>query len=212
MREEGVSVVKPAGTTKVRNYQKRRRFWRWRAWRHRNPLRRTFTPVERLAALAVAALAVVLLAATGLAASASSASAEHSVRNTHIVNGVLTSTEPSNPGLSTPEGGMTTFTAHVRWNWQGADRSTEVPVLLPPPDGSAMNVRVDDAGQPVDDPWSSNDPTTVAIATCVSGFLFSATILACVLAWMRHWLLRRRAELWQNEWARIAPLWNGRGI
>jgi hypothetical protein len=207
---EGGYALRPVEITEIGNYRKRMRFWRWRAWRQNNPLRRQSTPIERMVALAVAVLAAALLTATAFAVRASAASAQHTAESTHAVDAVVASTDPSDPGVVQPATGLGSFTTHLRWKWRGFDRSTDLPTLMPPADGSTITVRVDDSGRSIDDPWSSDNPVTAGIGTALGGSAISGAILVTALAALRQWRLRRRAALWQTEWEHIAPLWTGR--
>jgi hypothetical protein len=202
--------LRPVGITETGSYRKRRLFWRWRAWRRKNQLRRQPTPVERMAALAVAVLAAALLTATAFAVRASSASAQRTAETTHTVDAVVAFTEPLEPGVAQPTAGLSSFTTHLRWNWRGFERSTDLPTLMPPANGSTITVRVDDAGRTTNDPWSSDNPVTAGIGTALGGGAISGAVLVAVLTALRQWRLRRRAELWQTEWEHIAAQWTGR--
>jgi hypothetical protein len=203
--------VEPVETTQTGSYHRRRRFWRWRAWRQKNPLRRGLAPVERLATLTVAVVGVALVCLTLLAGNRAFVATQRTARNTHVVNAVVTSSDAANPVRLQPEVGPGTFITHLRWHWHGTPQSTDMLVLTPPPNGSVLPLRVNDAGRPVDDPLSSPDPVPAAIETTLSGLLITAVILFAAIAALRRWLFRRRAARWQWEWEHVAARWCGRG-
>jgi hypothetical protein len=203
------SIVRPARTGRIIRH--RRRFWRWRAWRNKNPLRRPISPLERLVVVGTAALGTALVALTVTAALLSLSAAERAVRGTHVVNATVTVTDASNSPEIRPEIAPGSYVAHLHWKWQGTDQGVDIPVLTPPPPGSTVQVRVNNSGLAVDNPWSPNDPVPVVLETALSGLVFSATIMLGVVALVRQWIFRRRAALWESEWEQVSSLWCGRG-
>lgn len=211
MPMKGVVVVKPARTTPTSTYRRSTRFWRWRARRSGNPLRRRLHPLERVAIGGVVILGFVLVDLTAVAAILSGASAERLAHDTHLVAASVAVTEPAGQTAIQPEAAAGTYIAHLQWTWHGTKQSVDMPVLTPPPPGSTVNVRVDNNGHPIDNPWSSADPAPAVLETVAGGLVFTATIMLAVIVMVRQWLFRRRAALWQSEWQRISQLWCGRG-
>ena len=201
--------MKPARTT--RTSSQRRRFWRWRAWRNKNPLRRTLSPLERLAVAGTAALGMALVTLTATAAFLSLSGTERSTRGTHVVTATVAVTDTASvPGLQ-PETATGSYLAHLRWTWRGTEESVDIPVVAPTPPGSTVQVRVNDSGHIVANPWSSGNPVPVALETALGGLVFTVTIMLGVIAILRRWLSRRRTQQWQSEWELVSLLWCGRG-
>lgn len=209
--DEGGRLVKPVRITRISTRRQRRRFWRWRAWRSKNPLRRTLSPLERLAVAGTAVLGIALVALTVTAAVLSLFAAERSIRGTHVVNATVAVTNPANPTGIQPEISTGTYVAHLQWTWRGTEDSVDMPVLTPLSPGSTVQVRVGNNGHAVDNPWSSDNPVPVLLETAMGGFIFTAAIMLGVIAVLRKWLFRRRAALWQWEWELVSSLWCGRG-
>jgi hypothetical protein len=209
MPAKGVSVVKPARSTRIS--RQRRLFWRWRAWRNGNPLRRRLSPLERLVIAGTAALGATLIGLTGAAAFLSYSAAERSTRDTHVVNAMVTVTDTPNSAGIPPEIATGSYVARLQWKWHGTEHSEDMPVLTPPPPGSTVPVRINNGGQTVDNPWSSDSPVPVVLETALGGLVFTVTIMLGVVAIVRQWVFRRRADLWQSEWELVSSLWCGRG-
>lgn len=188
--------------------------WWWRARRGRNPLLRRFSPVERVATSLVGVVTLVGILATAIAMTtvniAGVTRSQHDNHTRHQVPAtVLSMSADPNPDAATEGAVPASFTQRLSWTWHNRTHVGEQSSVSALPAGTTTTVWVDDTGELAMTPWSTTD--TAITVTTVGAAGTVATALLTILAWILfdRWLCRRRAELWQVEWAQIAPTWSG---
>jgi hypothetical protein len=99
----------------------------------------------------------------------------------------------------------------VRAQWRmpaGEVRTGQVEVVNGSKAGQEVPVWLDDSGQPVDPPLSTESVVAEAVAVAVLGWLVAAGLLTLACYGLHAALQRRRYRAWDADWARVAPDWH----
>ncbi|MFE7762840.1 hypothetical protein [Streptomyces sp. NPDC057438] len=177
--------------------------WRWR----RNPLRRRADRLESWVVLITWALTLCGGVAMGLVAAGSVESGLARQRaEWRPVEAVLTEDAPE---PSAPDGtGAAKVWAKVRWTGpDGSAHAGQARVEPAVPTGAEVTVWTDAEGLLVTKPAS--EAQARLRATLVGGLagVFAAAVPLVGGRLVRSRMERRRMDLWDEEWARIGPLW-----
>ncbi|MEV7777571.1 hypothetical protein [Kitasatospora sp. NPDC088351] len=184
----------------------------------RDPLVR---PLDRSRSRAWAAALLGLLLALSAAVGAALLSfhaADHDASadraRLHRVDAVLlTAARPGNAANSRWAGGYESRAdVTVSWTYPDGQQHTgraEAPRSATA--GSTVTVWVDDDGGRADPPATRVGVAVEAVCTGLSGFAALAAALGGGLALRLRALDRRADQEWQRSWARLEPLWSGRG-
>lgn len=175
----------------------------------RNPLRRPVdrTHVRLIAVLALFFLVLAPLAAVVTAQLAGSAGARAErlqARTRHQADAIVLDTAP------TGSRGVLDQTVRIGWrDAAGAARNAVVPTAGGERAGSHRLIWIDQAGQLSTRPRQHSQ----TIADSVMAALTAVTLLGLVHSAARtlveRRLDRRRMEMWEREWAAVAPRWTG---
>jgi hypothetical protein len=189
-----------------------------RLWRSlhpgHNPLARRHDRIEA-AVLIVVFLGILLTlpfaAATGSTTYADQravAAQEQSSR--HLATATVLADAPVPVPAS--EGDMVdTDSAGVPARWIGADGNQHTGTIAAPAGtraGTQVPMWLSDTGMPTTPPASPVDAATTAVIAAAFGWLLVIGILVLGY-WITRWLLdRRRAAMWDQDWARVSGDWS----
>ncbi|MFH9347945.1 hypothetical protein [Kitasatospora sp. NPDC017646] len=170
------------------------------------PLDRAYSRLVTGLALAMLGTLVVAAVAALLVFRAETHTAQQTARHRHVVTAVTTG-----PALSVNAraGGVREY-APARWAYPVGPGTGSVPVPDGTLAGTAVQVGVNDAGNPIGAPKSADlvltDAALVGFGTvAVLGFGAEG-----VFALRRHALERRAEKGWEAAWEQVEPRWSGR--
>ncbi|MFJ9587522.1 Rv1733c family protein [Streptomyces acidicola] len=177
--------------------------WRWR----RNPLRRRSDRIEAWVVLAVWTFTVLSGVVTGLLATRS---VEQNLDRQRIewrpVVAQLTEDAPGAAVTSAP--GSTRVWAEVRWTARdGSAHTGQTRVAPASAVGTPVTVWTDTDGRMVTEPATRSE---ARVRSSLIGVLVGVTAAGVPFVGgrlVRGRLERRRMEEWDEEWARVGPLW-----
>lgn len=190
-------------------------FWKWRARRERNPLLHRLAPVERAVTAAVAALGMLLVTgvvvATVLALVMASRMAAQQRTGHHQVTAtvVRVSNPAAPPGTFVDTEGALPLREHLQWQWRGETHTGTTMMTGAGAGPDHKLIWVDNAGTLTSPPVRAGDAVAMAVISGLGAAVISVALLVAALRLRRSWLLSRRMQRWQDEWARVGPLWTG---
>ncbi|MDN3358266.1 hypothetical protein [Actinomadura sp. DC4] len=175
----------------------------------RNPLRR---PVDRTHARAMIALGVLFLVlapltvlVTARVAGGAGARAERLQAHTrHLVDAVVIDASPT--------GSRGVLDQAVRIGWHdaaGAGHSAVVPTAGGEPVGTHRSVWIDREGRLTSHPRKHSQTVADSIMAAVTALTLIALLHSAARTLIDRRLERRRIDLWEREWAAVAPRWTG---
>ncbi|MFI8454612.1 hypothetical protein [Kitasatospora sp. NPDC085464] len=194
----------PASRTTLRGHLRRA------VGRDHNPLCR---PVDRAYSRLVATAALLALTSFVLAAVAAlivhhaeTAAAQDAARHQHLVTAVTTGPAES----VDPRAGSVREQAQARWTYPAGPGAGTVPVPEGTPTGTAVPVRLGDAGQPVGAPRSGELIATDAVLAGLGTVFVLGLGTEGGFVLRRRRLDRRAERSWESAWERVEPGWSGR--
>jgi hypothetical protein len=189
----------------------------WRPWlplyvRRGNPLRRRPAGIERLGGSALLALIALTVVAVCLVTLRSYAAARTEARQqqsaSHQVTATVLGPQAANLDDGTVTGSPAGYPMRLRWTWRGHSRTGGQTLYRDAAPGSRTRLWVDAAGRPTGPPLSAVDAVMVAVGVALGGAMLALLLSVAAVRAFRAWLLRRRSLLWEEEWARIGPVWS----
>ncbi len=177
-----------------------------------NPLARGADRLEAAVLVLAMTIAVVLvpvmLTLGSLTFASLSDQAERQAATRHEFVAVLLQDAPA---AVVGRGGAVGGRSVVRAQWRmpaGGVRTGQVEVVNGSKAGQEVPVWLDDSGQPVDPPLSTESVVAEAVAVAVLGWLVAAGLLTLACYGLHAALQRRRYRAWDADWARVAPDWH----
>ena len=186
-----------------------------RIWPYRNAMARAADRVEAAALLIVVLLGLImtpLAAARGSEAYANQRFVtEQQNRARQATTAVLLADPP--PFSTTSPGRVVHGKTAVGARWSLPDGSSRVgPVLADDwlRSGTRVPIWIDQTGNPVDAPATSDTAIVAGLRTALIWWLAVMVVLAAGYAALHLLLSRSRAAGWHREWASVEPAWTGR--
>ncbi|MGH3381007.1 MAG: Rv1733c family protein [Actinoallomurus sp.] len=175
----------------------------------RNPLRR---PVDRTHVRATIVLGVLLLVlaplamivTARLAGSAGLRAERVQARARHLVSAVVLDT--------TPNGTRGVLDETVRIGWRdtsGVTHTSIVPAVGGERAGAHRSVWIDRTGRLTTHPRRHSQTVADSIMAALTAVTLLGLLHSAAHTLMERRLERRRLELWEREWAAVAPRWTG---
>jgi hypothetical protein len=175
----------------------------------RNPLRR---PVDRTHDRTTIVLGVLLLVLAPLAmivtarlAGSAGAQAERAqARARHLVSAVVLDTTPNGTR------GMLDETVKIGWrDTSGTAHTAIVPAAGGDRLGTHRSVWIDRAGRLTTHPRRHSQTVADSIMAALTAVTLLALLHSAARTLIERRLERRRLDLWEREWAAVAPRWTG---
>lgn len=166
--------------------------------------------IERLVGWALLMLVATMVAAVPLATltvyTAARSQAQRQRADSYLVTATVIGPQAGNEAGQIPAGSLFGY-ARVRWSWHDRPHAGSELLYSNPAPGSVTSVWVDSAGRLTGPPWRSLDLVMIPAGLAVGGALLTFVAAWAAAGGFQAWVLRRRARLWGEEWARIGPLW-----
>jgi hypothetical protein len=175
----------------------------------RNPLRRPVDRAHVRALLVLGTLFLVLapltVAATVRLAGAAGLRAERLQAHTrHRVEAVVVDTSPTGPR------GVLDETVRIAWHdTAGRPHSAVVPANGGETAGAHRWVWIDGTGRLTTHPRRHSQTVADSVMAALTAVMLLALLHSAARALVDRRLDRRRMELWEREWAAVAPRWTG---
>jgi hypothetical protein len=163
----------------------------------------------------VASLLLVLVLATavgtGLAvvdvrAAAARAAQREAADSNRVIATVLGPSDQADSTVTTAPTQLG-FDAQLRWSWHGQVHTSDHTVSGDLEAGSVTTVWTDDSGRLVEQPLRGSDITLIVAGIALGGALLSTILALGAHRAYQAWAVRRRAQLWAGDWARVSALW-----
>lgn len=175
----------------------------------RNPLRR---PVDRTHARLVLALGLLFLVLAPLsvivtanvAGSAGLRAERVQARTRHKVEAVVID--------ASPKGSRSVLDQAVRIGWHdtaGVSHSAVVPATGAEPVGTRRSVWIDHAGRLTSHPRKHSQTVADSVMAALTALTLVGLLHSAARTLVDRRLERRRLEMWEREWAAVAPRWTG---
>jgi hypothetical protein len=174
-----------------------------------NPLRR---PIDRLHVRATLVLGVLFLILAPLAvivtarlAGSAGVRAEHMQAHArHAVSAVVVDTTPNGTR------GVLDETVRIAWrDTSGTARTAVVPTAGGERLGAHRTIWIDRAGRLTTHPRRHSQTVADSIMAALTAVTLLGLMHSAARTLIDHRLERRRLELWEREWAAVAPRWTG---
>jgi hypothetical protein len=174
-----------------------------------NPLRR---PVDRTHARLMIVLGALLLVLGPLAVAVTASVAGNAgvraerlqERTRHRVDAVVVDTSP------TGSRGVLDQAVRIAWHDAAGVRHTAVvPTAGGEPAGAHRSIWIDRAGDLTSHPRKHSQTIADSIMAAVTALTLIALLHSAARTLIDRRLERRRLELWEREWAAVAPRWTG---
>lgn len=175
----------------------------------RNPLRR---PVDRMHVRVTIALSVLLFVLAPLTvimtaslAGGAGARAEHmQARARHEVTAVVVDTAP------TGTRGVLDETVRIGWrDTAGKTHTAVVPSTAGDRLGAHRTIWIDRAGRLTTHPRRHSQTVADSVMASLTAVTLLGLLHSAVRTFVERRLERRRLDLWEREWATVAPRWTG---
>lgn len=185
--------------------------WLYLYVRKANPLLRRPARAERLVGWALLVLVAMMAAGVPLATLRVYVDAHSQAQRQRAASFPVAATiigpQPGTEAGQSADGPSFGSMVRLRWSWHGRSHTGSETLYTNPAPGLVTRVWVDSAGRLTGPPWRSLDLVMVPAGVALAGALLTAVAAWAAAVSFQAWLLRRRARLWGEEWARVGPLW-----
>jgi hypothetical protein len=175
----------------------------------RNPLRR---PVDRVHARLTVAVGVIFLVLMPVSAVLTARLADHAGLRAERQQTSTRHPADATVLAASPTVSRTGFAENTRIGWRdaaGRAHTAVVPAATNEHPGSHRSIWIDRSGQLTTHPRRHSQTVADSIMAALTVLTLLTLMHSAARALVDHRLDRRRLELWEREWAAVAPRWTG---